>query len=255
MSDDREQAPATSMLDRIELVLEALDDNGYLTLSQTTRLTGIPSSSAHRLLEKMVSMRWLNRDGSRYELGVRLFELGSRAVRNHWFHRTSLPILQDLHRSTGAVVHLAFLDGADSIYWDKLSGTFGAKVPSRIGARYPVHRSAVGKALLMTLPREVFDQPAFAHLEAGVVGGRKALEAELDRALAEGVTYDRGTAVPELGCIGAPISRGIPKPAAISICGPLDRITNDRRMAEAVQRAAAAIERAARQVNAASRTT
>ncbi|CAM3093981.1 IclR family transcriptional regulator [Prescottella defluvii] len=255
MSDDRGQAPATSMLDRIELVLEALDDNGYLTLSETARLTGIPSSSAHRLLERMVSMRWLHRDGSRYELGVRLFELGSRAVRNHWFHRTALPILQDLHRSTGMVVHLAVLDGADTIYWEKLSGSFGANVPSRLGGRYPAHRSAVGKALLMRLPREHLDQPTFAHLEAGVVGGRKALEAELDLALAEGITYDRGTSVPDLGCLGASISRGIPKPAAISICGPLDRIVNDRRMAEAVQRAAAAIERAARRADAAARTT
>lgn len=255
MSDDREQAPATSMLDRIELVLEALDDNGYLTLSETTRLTGIPSSSAHRLLEKMVSMRWLNRVGSRYELGIRLFELGSRAIRNHWFHRVSLPIMQDLHRTTGAVVHLAFLDGADGVYWEKLSGSFGANVPSRIGGRYPAHRSAVGKALLTQLPPEALDGPVFDHLETGVVGGRRALREELDRAVSEGVTYDRGTLSPSLGCVGAPVSKGIPKPAAISICGPVDRITTDRRMIEAVQRAAAAIEKAARQVDAGSRTT
>ncbi|WP_430335334.1 IclR family transcriptional regulator [Rhodococcus sp. ACT016] len=250
-----EDAPATSMLDRIELVLEALDDNGYLTLSQTTRLTGIPSSSAHRLLEKMVSMRWLNRVGSRYELGVRLFELGSRAIRNHWFHRVSLPIMQELHRTTGAVVHLAFLDGADGVYWEKLSGSFGANVPSRIGGRYPAHRSAVGKALLTQIPSEALDDPIFDHVETGVVGGRKALRAELERAASEGVTYDRGTLTSSLGCVGAPLSKGIPKPAAISICGPVDRVTKDRRMIEAVQRAAAAIERAARQVDAGSRTT
>lgn len=254
MSEDREQAPATSMLDRVELVLEALDDNGYLTLSETARLTGIPSSSAHRLLEKMVAMRWLYRDGSRYELGMRLFEFGTRAVRNHWFHRLSLPILQELHRSTGAVVHLAALDGTDGVYWEKVSGSFGANVPSRIGGRYPAHRSAVGKALLVQLPREALDGPAFDHLETGVVGGRRALRAELERAASEGVTFDRGTLSPSLGCVGAPVGRGTPKPAAISICGPVDRIITDRRMIEAVQRAAAAIERAARQVDAEART-
>ena len=250
-----EAAPASSMLDRVELVLEALDDNGYLTLSETTRLTGIPSSSAHRLLEKMVAMRWLYRDGSRYELGLRLFELGTRAVRNHWFHRLSLPILQDLHRSTGAIVHLAALDGVDAVYWEKVAGAFGANVPSRIGGRYPAHRSAVGKALLTRLPREKFDDPIFEHLQSGFAGGRQALEAELDRAASEGVTFDRGTSAPGLGCVGAVITKGIPKPAAISICGPVERITTDRRMIDAVQRAAAAIERAASQVDASARTT
>ncbi|MBM4706240.1 IclR family transcriptional regulator, partial [Rhodococcus hoagii] len=92
-------------------------------------------------------------------------------------------------------------------------------------------------------------------LETGIVGGRRALREELDRAVSEGVTYDRGTLSPSLGCVGAAVSKGIPKPAAISICGPVDRITTDRRMIEAVQRAAAAIEKAARQVDVASRTT
>lgn len=247
MTTERDQTPVMSMFDRVELVLQALDDCGHLTLSETARLTGIPTSSAHRLLEKMVQKRWLMRDGSRYELGVRLFELGSRAVRNHWFHRTALPILQDLHRSTGAVVHLAFLDGAESIYWEKVSGTFGAKIPSRIGGRYPAHRSAVGKALLSAIPRERLDEPIFGRLDRDIRGGRKDLEAELDRVTEEGVAFDRGTSLPGIGCVAASIGYGLPKPAAVSICGPLGRITTDRRMTGAVQNAAADIARAVRQ--------
>lgn len=250
MVSDRQQAQPLLMFDRIELVLQALDDRGHLSLSETARLTGIPTSSAHRLLEKMVQMRWLNRVGSRYEIGVRLFELGSRAVRNHWFHRTALPILQELHRSTGAVVHLAFLDGADGIYWEKISGTFGAKIPSRIGGRYPAHRSAVGKALLSSLPREALDQPVFVRLnrsDAHRSGGRRELDGELDRVGTEGVAFDRGEALPGIGCVAAPIAHGHPTPAAVSICGPLSRITADRRMSAAVQSAAAEIARSVRQ--------
>ncbi|QCQ93755.1 IclR family transcriptional regulator [Rhodococcus sp. SGAir0479] len=233
------------MLDRVELILEAVDDNGYLTNSQAARLTGIPRSTAHRLLEKMVAMRWLKRIDTRYELGVRLFELGSRAIRDHWFHSLCLPIMQELHRSTGAVVHLAYLDGIDSVYWEKLSGAFGANVPSRIGSRYPAHRSAVGKALLSRLRPEAIDDPMFDHLDHGVPGGRAALRTELEQTRSHGIAFDRGIAAPSLGCVGAPVTAGIPEPAAISICGPVERITTDRRMIDAVQRAAAAIERAA----------
>ncbi|MFC7451115.1 IclR family transcriptional regulator [Rhodococcus daqingensis] len=247
---DGQQAQPMLMFDRIELVLQALDDCGHLSLSEIARLTGIPTSSAHRLLEKMVQGRWLTRVGTRYEIGVRLFELGSRAVRNHWFHRTALPTMQELHRSTGAVVHLAFLDGADGIYWEKISGAFGAKIPSRIGGRYPAHRSAVGKALLSSLPREALDQPIFDRLnrsDAQRSGGRRELELELDRVAVEGVAYDRGEALAGLGCVAAPIAYGHPIPAALSICGPLSRITTDRRMSAAVQSAAAEIARSVRQ--------
>lgn len=250
MENDRQQTQGMSMFDRVELVLQAFEDCGYLSLSETARLTGIPTSSAHRLLEKMVETRWLNRVGSRYEIGVRLFELGSRAVRNHWFHRTALPILQDLHRSTGAVVHLAFLDGADGIYWEKISGTFGAKIPSRIGGRYPAHRSAVGKAMLSALPREALDGPVFDRLNrdaARGAGGRRTLEVELDRVDVDGVAFDRGEALPGIGCVAATITHGHPTPAAVSICGPLGRITTDRRMVAAVQSAAAEIARSVRQ--------
>lgn len=247
MPTNSDETSVPSVLDRVELILQAVDDNGYLTNSQAARLTGIPRSTAHRLLEKMVAMRWLKRIDSRYELGVRLFELGSRAIRDHWFHNLCLPIMQELHRSTGAVVHLAYLDGIDSVYWEKLSGTYGANVPSRIGSRYPAHRSAVGKALLTQLPPEAIEGPMFDHLDHGVPGGRAALRTELDRAQSYGVAFDRGVASASLGCIGAPISKGTPEPAAISICGPVERITKDRRMIDAVQRAAAAIEREAAQ--------
>ena len=239
MTDERDQG--WSMFDRAELILQAMEDCGHLSLSETARLTGIPTSSAHRLLERMVEKRWLNRVGNRYELGVRLFELGSRAVRSHWFHRTALPILQELHRSTGAVVHLAFLDGADGVYWEKISGTFGDRIPSRIGGRYPAHRSAVGKAMLSTLPSDALDGPTFAHLQPN----RPSLDAELDRIALDGVAYDRGDAVAGIGCVGAPIAHGHPTPAAVSVCGPLNRIATDRRVASAVQSAATEIARGA----------
>ncbi|MBZ4288797.1 IclR family transcriptional regulator, partial [Mycobacterium tuberculosis] len=78
--------------------------------------------SAHRILERLVQLRWLRRDGRDYELGMRLVELGSLALHQDRIHRAAIPLLRDLHRATGLVVHLAVLDGSDVVYLEKIGG-------------------------------------------------------------------------------------------------------------------------------------
>jgi hypothetical protein len=102
-----EPTTPSAVIDRVSLVLEAFDGPGRLTLAQIVRRTGLPRSSAHRMLERLVQLRWLRRSGREYELGMRLVELGSLAVHQDRLHRAATPLLHDLHRATGLVVHLA----------------------------------------------------------------------------------------------------------------------------------------------------
>lgn len=144
-------APAetpTAVIDRISLVLDAFDGPGRLTLAQIVRRTGLPRSSAHRMLERLVQLRWLRRSGRDYELGMRLVELGSLAVHQDRLVRAATPLLVELHRATGLVVHLAVLDGPDVVYLEKVGDRLNSVIPSRVGGRQPAHCTAVGKAIL-----------------------------------------------------------------------------------------------------------
>lgn len=76
-----------SMLDKIDLILDSVEEAGFLNLSQVMEHTGLARSTAHRLLTDMERRRWLTRVGTNYELGVRLFRLGTRGIRKHWFYR------------------------------------------------------------------------------------------------------------------------------------------------------------------------
>ena len=55
-----EPATPTAVIDRISLVLDAFEGPGRLTLAQIVRRTGLPRSSAHRMLERLVQLRWLD---------------------------------------------------------------------------------------------------------------------------------------------------------------------------------------------------
>src|SRR6516162_6349239 len=132
-----EPATPTAVIDRISLVLDAFDGPGRLTLAQIVRRTGLPRSSAHRMLERLVQLRWLRRSGRDYELGMRLVELGSLAVHQDRLVRAAGPLLGELHRATGLVVHLAVLDGSDVVYLDKVGDRTTAELRPGSGAASP----------------------------------------------------------------------------------------------------------------------
>lgn len=134
----------SAVIDRISLVLDSFDGPGRLTLAQIVRRTGLPRSSAHRMLERLVALRWLRRDGRDYELGMRLVELGSLALHQDRIHRAAIPLLRDLHRATGLVVHLAVLDGSDVVYLEKIGEQMGQRSrPGSAGVSRPTARRSV----------------------------------------------------------------------------------------------------------------
>src|SRR3979411_2654422 len=114
-----ETTTPSAVIDRISLVLDAFEGPGRLTLAQIVRRTGLPRSSAHRMLERLVQLRWLRRSGRDYELGMRLVELGSLAVHQDRLVRAASPLLGELHRGTGLGVDLAVGDGRDGVCPDQ----------------------------------------------------------------------------------------------------------------------------------------
>ncbi|BBY05841.1 IclR family transcriptional regulator [Mycobacterium noviomagense] len=229
-----ESTTPSAVIDRVSLVLDAFDGPGRLTLAQIVRRTGLPRSSAHRMLERLVQLRWLRRSGRDYELGMRLVELGSLAVHQDRLHRAASPLLHDLHRATGMVAHLAVLDGADVVYLEKVGDQMVAAIPSRVGGRQPAHCTAVGKAILAY--SDGADAIDFAGRKTRYsISSLAQLTAELAKVRARGIAFDREESLPGFGCVAAPIGDPGEAIAAVSICGPMSRIMFDRRMAAPVR--------------------
>jgi len=228
----RAEEAATSTLERADLIFDALQANGYLTLAEIIRETGIPRSSAHRLLGRMVARRWLLRVGSSYELGVRLFALGTEGLRNHWFHNIAYPHLRALQANTGHTVQLSYLDGKDVVVWDHLDATSDAPVATQIGERRAAHQCAAGKALLAAEPDAFLDQlDRLAPATPRTITDPEQLRAELGRVRERQLAFDRGEALPGVSSIAttalagpADTSDGHTTAVAIAVSGPTARI-------------------------------
>jgi DNA-binding IclR family transcriptional regulator len=236
----------SAVIDRISLVLDAFDGPGRLTLAQIVRRTGLPRSSAHRMLERLVQLRWLRRSGRDYELGMRLVELGSLAVHQDRLVRAAAPLLGELHRATGLVVHLAVLDGPDVVYLEKIGDPLSAGLPTRVGGRQPAHCTAVGKAILAYCDQDAY-QDAQVDLRVRKtkysLSSSSQLAAELAKVRAHGVAFEREESLLGFGCVAAPIGSPGEAVAAVSVCGPMNRMMFDQRLAAPVRMTAMGIWR------------
>ncbi|NKR54693.1 helix-turn-helix domain-containing protein [Rhodococcus hoagii] len=138
----------TTLLDRIGTVLDAFGSNSPLTGCDIMDSTRLPRTSTYRILEQLVAIGWLEREGNTHRLGTRLVELGSLALDQDPLAQAAEPHLLRLHRRTGLVVHLAVLDGTDVVYLRKVGDTLDRLSPTRTGLRVPAAGSVLGEALL-----------------------------------------------------------------------------------------------------------
>ncbi|MFC8042534.1 IclR family transcriptional regulator [Nocardia sp. NPDC057353] len=233
-----------SLLQRSALVLDAFPGGTALTLAEVAARTGLPRSTAHRVLTGLVELGWLARTGSRFELGLGLFELGERVGLKYRLRSAALPFMQDLFAVTGQTVHLAVRDGLDAVYVEKIHGHAALPLPSQIGGRLPLTCTAVGKALLAPETPEVRAAALAAprSYTANSVTDPGRLAVQLDAVRRTGVAVEREESALGCCCVAAPVLQAGQPVAALSVSVPTGDFAPEL-LAPAVRTAALALGR------------
>jgi DNA-binding IclR family transcriptional regulator len=127
-----------------------------LSLGELAHRTGLPVSTAYRLVSELVDWGGLERvPGGGYRIGPRLWEVGALAPRGDDLRGVALPFMSDLHEATREDVHLAVLDGTEVLDVERLAGRRAAPARTRRGGRLPLHATAAGKVLLAHAPESL----------------------------------------------------------------------------------------------------
>lgn len=142
--------PPKGMAQRVIAVLFAFGrDDTSLSLSEIARRTGLPTSTALRILKELVAARVLERtENGTYEVGLRLFEIGMRAPAQRVLRELAIPVMEDLYEVTHENVHLGVLDGTSILVIQQVTGRRSVRTPARSGGRLPAYATANGRALL-----------------------------------------------------------------------------------------------------------
>lgn len=228
-------------------VLDAFRTSGcdVLGVTELARRTALPKTTAHRLAARLVATGMLERHGSAFELGLRLFELGALVPRQRVLRDAAQGVMAELRQSTGHTVHLAIRDGPDVMYIEILSGPDAPVTPVHVGGRWPLHATAVGKAILGFSSREevgTFLRTDLARVSRRTVSAPGLLGAELATVRRTGSAFDNEESQAGLVCVASPILDAHGVVASLSLSGWSTRMRLAQ-LAGTVQEAAAVISR------------
>ncbi|MEV7005159.1 IclR family transcriptional regulator [Streptosporangium sp. NPDC051022] len=205
------RAPGTpvTMVERVALILEAFGGQpGWLSLEAISQRTRLPRSTAHRILDQLLRVRWLEHSSWGYALGPRLLELCGQDNSDSRLRTAADPILRELRDRTGMVVHLGVPERDQVRYLAKYSVASFA-VPSQVGALVPMHASALGKAYLACLKPERIGKILGDNLErrtSRTICDLSHLHADLARVRERrGIAYEKEECVPRLACVASAV--------------------------------------------------
>ncbi|WP_213767183.1 IclR family transcriptional regulator C-terminal domain-containing protein [Caballeronia sp. dw_19] len=151
------QQAGTQTLLRGLAILEAAA-GGARDLRSIGAALGTTRSTTHRLVSSLVQARYLRQVGGGYLLGPKLIELGTIALEQMPLTAVARPHLQVLAEHTHDTIHLGVRDGDDVLYIDKIPGTRGLEMRSRVGHRMPLASTGIGKAMMLDLPPETWSK-------------------------------------------------------------------------------------------------
>ncbi len=202
------------VLDKAVGVLKAIEMSGPLTLIELQAATGMPRATLHRLAVALESHGLLRRETSgRFCLGLGLVALGAAATETFPIAGLARPRLVQLGQETGESVQLYVRDGDRRRCAISLASPHGLRWMVGEGALLPLHLGSAGRVL------------------SGESGRRGWVE----------TVEERETGV---ASVSAPVSLpSVGVLAAVSVGGPVDRLTRQpgKRFGAAVVAAAADI--------------
>jgi DNA-binding IclR family transcriptional regulator len=208
------------VLDKVVEILAALEV-APRTLADLAAATGLPRATAHRLAVRLEQHGFVRRDAEgRFGLGLRLVGLGQAAADGFPLREVAAPVLQRLRDETGESVQLYVAEGDGRRCVVSLPSPHALRWIVAEGALLPMDRGSAGKVLR---------------------SGRHASSRQVSP---EGWAESVEEREPGVASVSSAVTiDGVGIAAAVSVSGPVERLTRQpgRRFGRQVVAAAAAI--------------
>lgn len=220
------------VIERMILLLDTLANHpDPVSLKELSKITGLHPSTAHRILNDMVTKRFVDRaEPGTYRLGMRLLELGNIVKSRLNVREAAQDFMRALHRKTFQTINLAVRQGDEIVYIERAySERSGMQVVRAIGGHAPLHLTSTGKLFLAV--EDAQRVRAYA-ARTGLPGHTRnsitqlpSLERELAHARQSGIARDNEELEMGVRCMAAGIydDQG-DLVAGLSISAPADRL-------------------------------
>jgi len=224
---------AQSVLRAIRLLKHFTAERPGLRLAELSEKSGLNKATTHRLLQALLSEGMLERetDSGRYRLGPALLALGLQAMSAGNLRAQGRPLLKQLAAETGETATLEVPVEDTMLILDEVSGGRRVAAGGNVGTRWAMHATSTGKAVIAFSENGLARLPErLTPLTVKTITSRQALEEQLVQIRRRGFAES----VDELEDGFSGVGTVIRNPAgdilaAMSICGPTQRLTESRR--------------------------
>ncbi len=227
---DGKQPESVAAVLKVFAILQALGQRNEIGISDLSVKLAMPKATVYRFLQTMKMLGFVRQeaDSEQYGLGMKLYELGSKALVNPDLIDLAKHHMQMLADQTGETVHLGQLIDSEIIYVHKVDSRHMLGMYSRIGRRAPLHCTAIGKVLMAwehPMRRDrILAGAEFTRFRDKTIVEPAAFLAELDRVRVQGFGEDREEFDEHIRCLGVPIFDRLNQPVAgLSVSFPTFR--------------------------------
>ena len=219
-------------LDRVVAILDLLgSSDSSLSLAEICQRMDLHKSTAHRALMALERTGMIERaPANRYRLGLKLYDMGNRAVEQIDLRSRVHPYLRKMALRVGEIVHLGVLHKTRVVYIDKIEPiNRRVCISSRTGTSNPVYSTSLGKAILAYLPAEeamkTISRIQFSSFTSKTLTSPQELLEALERVRRRGYAVDDEEMEIGTRCVGAPVLDSTGRPiAAVSVSGSASRL-------------------------------
>jgi IclR family acetate operon transcriptional repressor len=228
---DRARDGGIQSVERALDVLEGLAGSAEeVSLSELAARTGMPLTTIHRLVKTLEARGYVRRSGTRrYGLGAPLIGLGEAASR--LFASRAGPYLAELVKLSGETSNLALVEGDHVVYVATVPSQHKMRMVTEVGNRVLPHCTAVGKVLLAYLPQvraeQILRRSGMPRRTVHTVTDMGELLRQLEQIHAAGYAVDAQEEEIGVRCLAVPVLTPCGPIAAMSVSGPVTRLTDE----------------------------
>lgn len=222
-------------VERTARILSAVADAENGNLTEIAKRTSLNEATVLRYLNSLVALGYVERfNTAQYRLGWEIFRLGQRAFSGQVPADAVLPTMERLMLEFNETVNFAANKERSVVILEVVEGRRAVTKLSNVGQSDPWHASALGKALMATMPdsvwRDIVASAGLPELTPHTITTMKKMAAEIAEVREQGFAVDREEAAEELTCVAAavPVTGGGPSRYALSISFLTHRLTPER---------------------------
>lgn len=231
-SDDESDPNYLQSVVRAFEIVDALEQNEGMTMSELATEFELPRSTAHIYLKTLVKTGYVVKHGEEYHLGFRFLKHGGYVRHRLNIYQAAKAEVDALARRTGEVTDFGIEEQGERVLIYKSEGPDGVTQKPVTGDYAHMHMTALGKAMLSTHDTErvdeIIDQHGLPKATQYTIDDREALHEDLDRIRDRGYSLENQERREGIRAVGVPIDFEEAVPSAISISGPMSKLTDER---------------------------